>query len=140
MAQRNIFTDLNLNGNQVINAIVENVASLPPVTAKMAGRWVFLTTDNKFYRCNGTQWLSDTTGGNTIVHYQSDPLVGTSGIIQGSESGLKTTGKMPILQANKAGEVVEIAMTWTSSGQIEWSSNKELTGEDKVTIVAIQKQ
>ena len=47
---------------------------------------------------------------------------------------------MPILQANKAGEVVEIAMTWTSSGQIEWASNKDLTGEEKVTIVAIQKQ
>ena len=303
MAQKNIFTDLNFNGNQLINVIVENVASLPPVTAEMAGRMVFLSTDKKFYRCNGSQWLSDTssddaavtivksgntytfyqggeaispaidipkdmvvesgsivqgtwsdgeftpgsgtgkalalviangggtvyidvndlvdayTGGTTstitvaisetneitatlvngsivqthlssellttlqsttitdptssstqatagkktiaslfqtvvnnikylfekvntiptIIHYQSDPLVGTSGTITGTESGLKTTGNMPILQANKEGEVIEIAMTWTTSGDIKWSSNIDLTGEENVTIVAMQK-
>lgn len=303
MAQRNFLTDLNLNGNQIINFIVENVASLPPVTPEMAGRWVFLPTDKKFYRCNGSQWLSDTssddaaitivksgntytfyqggqaispaidipkdmvvesgsivqgtwndgeftpgsgtgkalalviangggtvyidvndlvdayTGGTTstitvaisgtnqitatlvngsivqahlssellttlqsttitdptssstqatagektiaslfqtivnnikylfdrvntiptIIHYQSAPLVGTSGTISGTESGLKTTGNMPILQANKEGEVIEIAMTWTAAGGIEWSSNIDLTGSENVTIVAIQK-
>lgn len=303
MAQRNVFTDLNLNGNQLINFLIEAVTSLPAVTTAMQGRMVFLTTDKKFYRCNGSQWISDTssddaavsivksgntytfyqggepitptidipkdmvvesgsivqgtwsdgeftpgsgsgkalalviangggtvyidvndlvdayTGGTTstitvaisgtneitatlvngsivqahlsrellttlqsttitnptssstqatagektiaslfqtivnnikylfdkvntiptIIHYQSNPLVGTSGTITGTESGLKTTGNMPILQANKEGEVIEIAMTWTADGSIKWSSNIDLTGSENVTIVAIQK-
>ena len=86
MAQKNIFTDLNFNGNQVINFIVENVASLPRVTAEMAGRKVFLSTDKKFYRCNGSQWLSDTSSddaavtivkeGNTYTLYQGGQPIG----------------------------------------------------------------
>ena len=303
MAQRNVFTDLNLNGNQLKNFLVEAVTLLPAVTTEMQGRMVFLTTDKKFYRCNGSQWISDTnsdeaavsivksgntytfyqggqaispaidipkdmvvesgsvvegtwndgeftpgsgdgkalalviangggtvyidvndlvdvytagttstitveiSGSNqitaslvngsivqahlssallttlqsttittpsssssqatagtktiddlfqtvvnninylfsrantipTIVHYQSEPLVGARGTITGTTSGLKAAGSMPILQAYKDGELIDIYLNWTADASIEWQSNQEFISEDKVTIVAIQK-
>lgn len=133
MAQKNIFTDLNFNGNQLINVIVENVASLPPVTAAMAGRMVFLSTDKKFYRCNGSQWLSDTSSddaavtivkeGNTYTFYQGgqpisptidipkDMVVESGSIVQGTWSdgeftpGSGTGKALALVIANGGGTV-----------------------------------
>ena len=57
MADFEIMTNLNLNGQQVINARTENVASLPTPSAEMNGRRVYLTTDNCTYECRNGAWV-----------------------------------------------------------------------------------
>lgn len=57
MADFELMTNLNLNGQEVINARTENVASLPTASAAMNGRRVYLTTDNCTYECRNGVWV-----------------------------------------------------------------------------------
>lgn len=54
MAQKNFQVDLNLNLNQLLQALFENVTSLP--AENKAGRVVYLTTDKHAYKSNGEKW------------------------------------------------------------------------------------
>lgn len=71
------------------------------------------------------------------LYYQSKALVGTSGAIAASESGLHR-GTPCQLQAFKNGTLCGLALSWTSDGQIEWASNVKLTSDMNVVIVAQQ--
>ena len=54
MAQKNFQVDLNLNLNQLLQALFENVTALP--AENKAGRIVYLTTDKHAYKNNGEKW------------------------------------------------------------------------------------
>lgn len=54
MAQKNFQVDLNLNLNQLLQALFENVTALP--AENKAGRVVYLTTDKHAYKNNGEKW------------------------------------------------------------------------------------
>lgn len=54
MAQKNFQVDLNLNLNQLLQALFENVNALP--AEYKAGRIVYLTTDKHAYKNNGEKW------------------------------------------------------------------------------------
>ena len=54
MAQKNFQVDLNLNLNQLLQALFENVNALP--AENKAGRVVYLTTDKHAYKNNGEKW------------------------------------------------------------------------------------
>lgn len=54
MAQKNFQVDLNLNLNQLLQALFENVNALP--AENKAGRIVYLTTDKHAYKNNGEKW------------------------------------------------------------------------------------
>lgn len=71
------------------------------------------------------------------LHYQSEALVGTSGAIAASVSGLHR-GTPCQLQAFKNGTLCGLALSWTPDGQIEWASNVKLTSDMNVVIVAQQ--
>jgi hypothetical protein len=49
---RNILVDVNLNGNELQNVILQNLATAP--TGTKAGRLYFNTADNRFHYFNGT--------------------------------------------------------------------------------------
>lgn len=58
MPQRDFFVDSNLHFNQLLQALVENVTTLPVENlANQAGRIVYLTTDKLLYKCNGEKWI-----------------------------------------------------------------------------------
>lgn len=61
MAELRFGVNLNLEGNEVINIVVENLASDP--TEKTAGRFIYNTTSKSFKYCDGTSWLAVGTGG-----------------------------------------------------------------------------
>lgn len=61
MAELKYGVNLNLDGNQAINIVVENVASDP--VEKTAGRFIYNTTSKSFKYCDGTSWLAVGTGG-----------------------------------------------------------------------------
>lgn len=57
MPQKGFFVDTNLHFNQLLQALVENVTTLPAENlANQAGRIVYLTTDKLLYKCNGVSW------------------------------------------------------------------------------------
>ncbi|MGN0497610.1 MAG: hypothetical protein ACI4F6_00865, partial [Acutalibacteraceae bacterium] len=62
-----MMTNLNLNGQQVINARTENVASLPTPSAEMNGRRVYLTTDNCTYECRNGAWVKMATNADVAA-------------------------------------------------------------------------
>lgn len=61
MAELQFMTDIQLNGQQLKNARIENVASLPTANDEMKGRVVFNTTDALFYYCTGSDWVKIAT-------------------------------------------------------------------------------
>lgn len=68
MAQKNFQVDLNLNLNQLLQALFENVNALP--AENKAGRVVYLTTDKHAYKNNGEKWnkiLEDTDAAVTLA-------------------------------------------------------------------------
>lgn len=48
--------DLDLDGNELQNARIENLAVAPTCNAGASGRIYFNTTDNATYSCDGTNW------------------------------------------------------------------------------------
>lgn len=104
MSEFKQFVDLNMSGQQIKNALVESVGSLPTASAAMAGRQVFLTTDKKIYYCTGTAWVTNEVAGdsavtivksgNTYTLYQGGTAIATIDIPKDMvvESGSVVTG------------------------------------------------
>ena len=61
MAEDKFLVDLNLNNNEIQNAVLQNLATAPNSPKK--GLAYFNTTDNKAYMWNGTAWVDITNQG-----------------------------------------------------------------------------
>lgn len=64
---KQILTDLNLNGNQIINSSSEKLATAP--VSPTIDQHYFNTTDNKEYYWNGTAWIEIGGGGGEPAEY-----------------------------------------------------------------------
>ena len=53
-----VFNHLDLQLNQLVNALAEKVSTLPSASQAFASRLVYLTTDNTLYYCNGSSWIA----------------------------------------------------------------------------------
>lgn len=67
MADFELMTDLNLNGQELKDFRVENVSSLPTPSAAMNGRKVYLTTDNCTYECRNGAWVKMATNADVAA-------------------------------------------------------------------------
>lgn len=76
MAQKQVFVNLNLNGNQLLQTALENVAALPS-TGNVAGRVVFLTTDKRVYRYDGAAW-------SKLLSSDEDMVVESGSVVKGT--------------------------------------------------------
>ena len=70
---KSVLTDLNLNKNELQNAVIQNLASAPNSPVK--GQHYFNTTDNTEYVWNGTAWVDALNQGEVLTF--STPLVKT---------------------------------------------------------------
>lgn len=66
--------NIDLSGNELLNAVVEKVAGLPAATTDRAGWIVFNELDRRLYYCTGTAWElrasdTDALGGQAPVYY-----------------------------------------------------------------------
>lgn len=55
MAQENFQIDINLNKNQLLNAVLQNLSVFP--SSPLPGQTFYHTVDNTVYSWNGTTWL-----------------------------------------------------------------------------------
>lgn len=91
MAQKNFQVDLQLNGNQLLQACLENVTTLP-ADGLYDGRRVFLTTDKKAYMYNGTAWVADADQEAAKVTLAKD----STGLVYTLSQGGTEVGKINI--------------------------------------------
>lgn len=64
-----VLTELNMEGNELINVIIYKVSSDPTnVPANKAGMIIYNTTDKKLKYFNGTEWVTTGNGSGPIVN------------------------------------------------------------------------
>lgn len=93
MAKKNVLVDLDLNKNEVQNAVVQNLAAAP--ASPVAGQIWYNTTDNLIYFYDGTSAKA--------VGYL--PIATTStlgGVIVGTNISVDGTGKISVASATNA--------------------------------------
>lgn len=65
-----ILTDINLNGNQILNSVVHTTAIDPPdEVGRKAGKLIYNSTDNKLKYADGNEWHTLKTTDNPEVPY-----------------------------------------------------------------------
>ena len=77
MADKKFYVNIDLNQNQLKQAVVENVSTKPAANAGKAGQIIYVTSDKKLYQHDGTDWVvvgKDYTEGTKID-------VSTAGVI-----------------------------------------------------------
>ena len=117
---KKVLTDLNLNQNELQNAVIQNLASAP--ANPVAGQEYFNTTDHKKYIYNGTAWVDETSQGQ--IYTFSTGLTETSGtvtldkattsalggVIVGTNIGVTADGTISVSDASTSTKgVIEIA-------------------------------
>ena len=116
MADFEIMTNLNLNGQQVINARTENVASLPTPSAEMNGRRVYLTTDNCTYECRNGAWVKMAASSEVTDALNAGKVTveksGDSYIVKQNGTQVGVAINVPKDMVVESGEIV--AGTWSS--------------------------
>ena len=63
---KKILVDLNLNQNELQNAVVQNLSTAP--SNPVAGQEYFNTSDNKKYIYDGTSWVDETNQGKVYTY------------------------------------------------------------------------
>lgn len=84
--------DIDMNGNEIKDFVVDNQASTPGTGTK--GRLIYLTTDNKLYVYNGTSYIALTTSesGEYQLVSEKDQPEGYAGL---DASGKLAVGQIP---------------------------------------------
>lgn len=116
MADFEMMTNLNLNGNQIVNARTENVASLPTPSAEMNGRRVYLTTDNSTYECRNGAWVKMAASSEVTAAQNASKVTveksGDSYIVKQNGTQVGVAINVPKDMVVESGEIV--AGTWSS--------------------------
>lgn len=115
MADFEMMTNLNLNGQEVINARTENVASLPTPSAAMNGRRVYLTTDNCTYECRNGAWVKMAASSEVTAAQNAGKVTveksGDSYIVKQNGTQVGVAINVPKDMVVESGEIV--AGTWS---------------------------
>ena len=117
MAQYQMLVDLNMNGNQLLSAIVENVADVPEEIKK--GRIVIVTADNTLQYCDGTQFKVIATNAD-LQAYQAIAQKGQAN----GYAPLDGNSQVPLanlLTGNVADAVVVLNAPLTEGQILQWN-------------------
>lgn len=111
MATRKYNAHINLNQNELQNAVIQNLASAP--NNPKLGQEYFNTADNQKYIWNGTGWISETS----------------QGVIYTEGSGIDITGN--VISADlSASDIPDLSATYVSTSLLGANSGVATLGSD----------
>lgn len=116
---KSFLTDLNLNQNELQNAVIQNLASDP--SNPYPGQTYFNTTTNRFRVYNGTTWDEMGTGGGTVTSIAAQNA--TNGGLTVSGSPITSTGTLTIGHTN----VLDSAQNTQAIYPIKYDKNGHIT-------------
>jgi hypothetical protein len=136
-------TNINLKGNELLNAVVHNAGTAPTENAKSGG--IYFDTNggaNKLKYHNGSSWVELSVGGSgTWQPYDGDlaaiaALTGTSGLLKKTAANtweLDTTAYLTsstgVTSVNGAsGAITNVAVTTSGLNQFASTSSSQLAG------------
>ena len=115
MADFEMMTNLNLNGQELKDFRVENVSSLPTPSAAMNGRKVYLTTDNCTYECRNGAWVKMATSAEVTAAQNGSKVTveksGDSYVVKQNGVQVGVAINVPKDMVVESGEIV--AGTWS---------------------------
>ena len=122
MAQRDFYVDLVMNGQQIKNVKIENIASAPD-DAVNAGRIIFVTGDKTLQYADGTAYKVIATTADIATELADYIPTSQKGVADGVAS-LDTSGKVPLAQlltGNVANAVVVLSAPATTGQVLQWN-------------------
>lgn len=114
---KTILTDIDLQQNEVQNAVLENRATAP--TSPKPGQQYFDTTDNTVKTYNGTEWTSGESGGGTTITV---------------DTALSTTSTNPVQNKVVTNAINGKQATLVSGTTIKTINGNSLLGSGNITI------
>jgi hypothetical protein len=135
--------NVNINGNELLNAVVHNAGTAPSINAKAGG--IYFDTNggvNKLKYHNGASWVEVSVGGSgTWQPYDGDlaaiaALTGTSGLLKKTAANtweLDTTAYLTSLTGvttvnGSSGAISNVALTTSGLNQFASTSSSQLAG------------
>ena len=136
-------TNINLNGNELQNAVIHNLGTTPTANAKAGG--IYFDTNggaNVLKYHNGSGWVTLSVGGSgTWQPYDADlaaiaALTGTAGFLKTNGSGTWSvdtatylTSSTGVTTVNGAsGAIINVALTTGTLGQFAATTSSQLAG------------
>lgn len=120
MAEKEFLVNIDMNGQEIVNVRIENVAEVPSATP--AGRVIFLTTDSTYRIADGTVYK--------VIATTEDLTTALAGYIPTTEKGtadgvatLGSSGTIPLSQlltGNVADAVVVLDSPLTEGQVLQW--------------------
>jgi hypothetical protein len=122
MAEVLVQSHLNLNGNELQNGVIQNLATAP-LNAK-AGQMYFNTVDETLYVYDGTQWVNALSQGDYTFQNGIENVDGTRNV----QIKLNATPGNVVFTADANGLAASVAPASTSvAGVIEIATDAEFT-------------
>lgn len=139
------FNGLNLQQNQLENAVIQNLASDP--SSGKAGQIYYNTTDNGYRYHNGTAWVSITAeavksivAGNGLTSSGTDTVTISLGTPSASGSGSNTYGSNGVTTNSHTHQISLPDATDSVKGVIELATDAEATAGTNTTCAINAKQ
>ena len=139
------FNGLNLQQNQLENAVIQNLASDP--SSGKAGQIYYNTTDNGYRYHNGTAWVSITAeavksivAGNGLTSSGTDTVAISLGTPSASGSGSNTYGSNGVTANSHTHQISLPDATDSAKGVIELATDAEATAGTDTTRAINAKQ
>jgi hypothetical protein len=133
--------NLDLNGNELRNVRLQNLATAPSISASAGGIY-FDTAGNVLKFHNGTSWVTISVGGSgTWQPYDADltaiaALTATEGFLRTNGAGTWTVDTNTYLTSStgvttvngSSGPIINVALTTGTLGQFAATSSSQLAG------------
>ena len=130
------FNGLNLQQNQLENAVIQNLASDP--SSGKAGQIYYNTTDNGYRYYNGTAWVNisadaikSIVAGNGLTSTGTDTVTISLGTPSASGSGSNTYGSNSVTSESHAHQIKLPDATDSAKGVVQLAADNDTTSTNK---------